>query len=443
MRSRWVSGVALACVVLGPATRADGPEFSSAQLRDDLAYLARALNDMPADLAHSADVPRLELAIRDLDAGLARPAVRDRDAAWRLFATLNPLLADGHLFVGFLDWRGETRAHLAAGGVLFPFEVRVTADCELRVRAALGGAASELTEAVIRRVERVSARTVCEELMARVHGDTRVFRADLLSRRFWFYYWKVFGAPAAFEIEFMDAQGARKIPGSAQLPQLLADEADFSRQFQLRIIAQASAAVLKLGTFAWPDKRQLFDFTRQSFEEIHRRHVSKLVIDLRDNGGGDDESWIEGVMPYIASRPFRTGSHLRKRVVVADAARHETVGDAVDAEIEDWFPPRPGPQRFKGRLYVLVGAGTYSSAVVMSNVVQDFGFGLLAGRGDSVRTRQSGGARRTTLPNCGLILVTPRFVMTRPSRSAEPRYLTPDILVEDSLTADEFARRLQ
>src|SRR5205085_6766295 len=114
-----------------------------------------------------------------------------------------------HLFVGFLDWRGDTRAHLAAGGVLFPFEVRVTADCELRVRAALGGAASEFMEAVIRRVERVSARTVCEELMVRVHGDTRVFRADLLSRRFWFYYWKVFGAPAAFEIEFMDAQGAR------------------------------------------------------------------------------------------------------------------------------------------------------------------------------------------------------------------------------------------
>jgi hypothetical protein len=442
MRSRWVSVLALACVLLGPATRADGPEFSSAQLREDLAYLARALHEMPADLAHSTDVPRLELAIRDLDARLARPAVRDRDAAWRLLATLNPLLADGHLFVGFLDWRAETRAHLAAGGALFPFEVRATPDCELRVRTALGGTTSEFAQAVIRRVERISARTVCEELMARMHGDTRVFRADLLSRRFWFYYWKVFGAPAGFEIEFMDAQGVRRIPGSTQLPQLLADEADFSRQFQLRVIAPASAAVLKLGTFAWPDKRQLFDFTRESFEEIHRQHVEKLIIDVRDNGGGDDESWIEGVMPYIASRPFRTGSHLRKRVVVADAARHETVGQTVDAQIDDWFAPHRNPLRFKGRLYVLVGTGTYSSAVVMSNVVQDFGFGLLAGRGDSVRTRQSGGARRTTLTNSGLIVVTPRFVLTRPSGATEPIYLTPDILLDDSLSPEELADRL-
>jgi hypothetical protein len=318
----------------------------------------------------------------------------------------------------------------------------VTAGCELRVRAALGGATSELAQAVVRRVERISARTMCEELMARVHGDTRVFRADLLSRRFWFYYWKVFGAPAGFEIEFMDAQGARKIPGSAQLPQLLADEADFGRQFELRVIAPASAAVLKLGTFAWPDKRQLFDFTRESFEKIRQQHVKKLIIDLRDNGGGDDESWIEGVMPYIASRPFRTGSHLRKRVVVADPARHEKAGDVVNVDIDDWFPPQRNPLGFKGRLYLVVGAGTYSSAVIMSNVVQDFGFGLLAGRGDSVRSQQSGGARRTTLPHCGLILVTPRFVVTRPSGSTEPRYLTPDVLVDDSLTTDELARRL-
>ena len=234
------------------------------------------------------------------------------------------------------------------------------------------------------------------------------------------------------------ARSGAALPRSAET----APNASLNRQFQLRVSEQSSAAVLKLGTFAWPDKRQLFDFTRESFEKIRRQHVTKLVIDLRDNGGGDDESWIEGLMPYIASRPFRTGSRLRKRVVVADPARHEVVGDAVDVEIDDWFPPRRSPLRFKGRLYLLVGAGTYSSAVVMSNVVQDFGIGLLAGRGDSVRTRQSGGARRTTLPNCGLILVTPRFVLTRPSGAAEPRYLTPDIFVDDSLTADELARRL-
>jgi hypothetical protein len=294
------------------------------QLRADLAQLDRALHDMPADLAHSADVPRLERAIHDMDAALANSPPLDRDAAWRLFATLNPLLADGHLFVGFLDWRGETRAHLAAGGTLFPFEMRVNATCELRVRAGLGGSATELAGLALRRVNGISAGTICERMLARAHGDTREFRADLLSRRFWFYYWKVFGAPAEYEIEFAGPQDARKIPGSAQLPQLLADETAFERQFQLQIVGRS--AVLKLGTFAWPDQAQLLDFTRAAFTRIRAAGVRTLIIDLRDNGGGNDEGWVDGVMPYIAARPFRIGSRLRKRVVVADPARDEQAG---------------------------------------------------------------------------------------------------------------------
>jgi hypothetical protein len=80
---------------------------------------------------------------------------------------------------------------------------------------------------------------------------------------------------------------------------------------------------------------------------------------------------------------------------------------------------------------VLVGSSTYSSAVVFSNVVQDFGFGKVAGVGDSVRAATTGGTRRTTLPNSGLIVVSPRFVLTRPSGKAEPTLLTPDIEVRD------------
>jgi hypothetical protein len=434
----------LACVVLSGACAArPGPQFTAAQVRDDLAALDRALHDMPPDLGRTISSDQLARAVQDLDETLASSPPLDRDAAWRLLARLNPLLADGHLFVGFVDWRGDTRTHLATGGVLFPFEVRMSPACELRVRSDAGGGPSGYLDSSIRRVNGISTRTICDQLMARAHGDTREFRADLVSRRFWFYYWKVFGAPAGFEIEFDGDAGVRRIPGSAQLPRLLADEANFERQFQLQLFAAQSTAILRLGTFAWPDKQQLFEFTHACFATIRAQHVKTLVIDLRDNGGGDDESWIDGVMPYIASRPFRAASRYRKRVVVADPSRHETVGSVVDGVIDDWFPARlANPLRFKGRLFLAVGSGTYSSAVVMSNVIQDFGFGLVAGRGDSVRTQQSGGARRTTLPNSGLIVVAPRFVMTRPSGSRDPPYLTPDIPLEDSLTAEEIARRL-
>jgi hypothetical protein len=96
--------------------------------------------------------------------------------------------------------------------------------------------------------------------------------------------------------------------------------------------------------------------------------------------------------------------------------------------METWFDPQPdNPLRFRGRVYVAVGPATYSSAVVMATVFQDFGIGKVIGSGDSVRANQSGGTRRTTLTNTGLIVVTPRFVLTRPSGAHQPLLLTPDI----------------
>ena len=76
-------------------------------------------------------------SLRRLEERLTEPLTRDE--AWKLFATLNPLLADGHLFVGIPNWRAEAEAHLAQGGTFFPLEVDVSDDGSVLVKAALGG----------------------------------------------------------------------------------------------------------------------------------------------------------------------------------------------------------------------------------------------------------------------------------------------------------------
>ena len=230
-------------------------------------------------------------------------------------------------------------------------------------------------------------------LLARVHGDTPKFRAALLSRRFWLYFWKVFGAPAAFDIGIAGEKAPRHIAGSTALPAVLADEDSFERQFRLELLPDHTA-LLTLSSFAWPDKARFLAFTHDAFGRMRAAGTKTLIIDVRANGGGNDEMWIEGVLPYLANKPYRWASRFRKRVVVADPARHEAVGDIVDGEVETWIPPQPdNPLRFAGKVYVLVGAATYSSAVVFSNVVQDFAFGTIAGQGRSGAVRATTGVR--------------------------------------------------
>lgn len=376
--------IAILASLTGGEARADAlpappPIFTSAQMRADLAQLRQALWEMPADLAHSVEPAKLDAALNTLDAKLEKSVPLTRDGAWREFATLNPLLADGHLFVGFTDWRGDVRAHLASGGTLFPWQIDVSPDCELTVHQdALSSYLPPHVNARLRGVNGVEAHDMCEQLMARVHGDTRTFRADLLSRRFWFFHWKVFGAPGGYAISLAPALGTPPKPkvdlgfntvaGSSAVPGLLAAEEEFRRQFNLQMIADdssgktASTAVLRLGTFAWPDKGEVLAFTRKSFESLKRSKAKTLIIDLSDNGGGNDDQWIEGVMPYLATKRWRTASSYRKRVVTPDPAKGEKAGDVVDGQMETWYDPQPDhPLRFGGDVQILVGPGTYSS----------------------------------------------------------------------------------
>ena len=170
------------------------------------------------------------------------------------------------------------------------------------------------------------------------------------------------------------------------MPELLTVEEKFDRQFELEYVADdkpgptTSTAILKLGSFAWRDKDQVLEFTRTAFESLQRWHIRNLIIDLRDNGGGNDDQWIEGVMPYIATKRWRTASTYRKRVVTRIRPGAKSWAPWSMARSRPGIPLQPdNPLHFSGDVYVAVGPGTYSSAVVMSTVIQDFGFGRVIG----------------------------------------------------------------
>ena len=64
-------------------------------------------------------------------------------------------------------------------------------------------------------------------------------------------------------------------------------------------------------------------------------------------------------------------------------------------------------------MYVLISPRTYSSAVLFTTVMQDYGFATLAGIGGGARSTQSGGIQNIKLPNTQMTMVVPRFVLDR------------------------------
>jgi len=432
MRPTWkaLAVIALTAVVYIPNGQAEPQRYTAPQVRADIDAIEVGIAQTHPDLAHSVQLTHVTQALLDL-----RRRVHDgmdQDAVWRELSTLNPLFADAHLFVTYPSWRGETQRHLEEGHTLFPFEVSVDPSGHVRILTELGGAPSPHMGATIDSINGMSARDIARGLLAHVHGDSLRFRADLLSKRWWFFYWKVHGAPTSFDIALQNSDAVPlRLPGSNSLPAMMIGEDDFDHNFAIELRPDG-VALMTVRTFSWSEPEAFFEFTRRWFQQMRTAGTRTLLIDVRQNGGGDDALWLKGLLPYIADRPYRWASRYTKRVLTDNPAKQERAGDVLSGSVDTWMsPPSDDPLHFDGEVYVLVGAGTYSSAVLFANTVQDFKFGTLVGEGSSVRTTQTGGIQRIELPNSALVLWSPRFVLTRPSGTPSPQWLTPDIEVAD------------
>jgi hypothetical protein len=401
--------------------------ISAQQLGEDAAFIRQTIARTHPDPGFSAAPDAVEAALDAI--GKTAPASMTRDQAWQRLAALNPLFADAHLFIGYPDWRAEATAHLASGGALFPYEVDLDDDGRLFIRAALGGGDTPLKGVRILAIDGVAADTAVAALLRRTHGDTTSFRTHLLAQRWWLYHWKMVGAGRQYRLTL--TQGERQwmadVPASTEVPAIVRDGGTFERQFGF-VSEPGCAALLTAGSFDYTFKDRFLALTRAAFARMQEERIATLFIDISGNGGGDDELWLDGLMPYLATQPYRTGSTYVKKVMEANAARGETAGQVVEGAIDTWRAPQSdNPLRFKGKVVVILGPGTYSSAVLFANVMHDFQFATLSGTGNTARRTQSGGIRQFILPHSGLALWAPRFVLSPPAGGRRDALLVPDV----------------
>jgi C-terminal processing protease CtpA/Prc len=120
----------------------------------------------------------------------------------------------------------------------------------------------------------------------------------------------------------------------------------FSREteLQLEIMKSENLALMSIPTFGYYDNKQKFyAFLDSAFEQVHRSEVRNLILDLRDNSGGD---------PICASRLL---SYLERQPAPYFA---HTYGG-----YEDLAKPIPisGKNAYAGNLYVLINGRCFST----------------------------------------------------------------------------------
>ncbi|MEM8608785.1 MAG: S41 family peptidase [Myxococcota bacterium] len=203
------------------------------------------------------------------------------------------------------------------------------------------------------------------------------------------------------------------------------------------------AVYLRVRTMAG-SVREYRDFFRDFFAELERANAPGLIVDFRDNDGGNT---LVGQMllSYLTRRPYRIFGEKRWRVSTpmqhhmrnmgpwADRYCNATPGEYI-REVPPLEPPPPVEHRFRGPSVLLIGPRTRSAAMMTANAARDFDLLPVLGTPTTSPPNFFGESYRYDLPHSGLraSISTAEFIRAN-GDSADPGTVAPHLEVPDRL----------
>jgi C-terminal processing protease CtpA/Prc len=438
-----------------PAERSFTPE----ELRADFIDLYSGLKSAHYDLYARASRSEYDRLHADMLADIRAPETRHSAARrFQRFAAFGRV-AHARIDDNYRAWG----AYLESGGRAFPLTIRFRGG---RAFVAGGGgtliAPGEELSAIHGRPIPGWLRTAIRNISA----DTDYMAGALLELDLAMVLWLELGPRDSFDatLRGKDGQNRRLRIAARTRDEMLAaaglepprlNLAASDRTFSIR---PGNVAYLRPGAFyniapgaADPyDNKAFRAFLDAAFERFLAAGATALIVDLRDNAGGDS-SFSDHMIAWFADRPFRFASAFRIRVspeaIESNRRRIETSGDAggvsgrfaalyaaakpgdsIDFPIPE-ARPREG-RRFGGKVFVLVNRNSYSNAVAVAATVQDYRFGNILGEETSDLATTYGAMETFTLKRTGIPVGFPKAYIVRPSGSLAPRGVVPDLAIE-------------
>ncbi|MEO1174822.1 MAG: S41 family peptidase, partial [Myxococcota bacterium] len=186
-------------------------------------------------------------------------------------------------------------------------------------------------------------------------------------------------------------------------------------------------------------------FVDSAFEMFLSARARALIVDLRNNPGGDS-SFSDPLVAWFAHRPFCFASSFRIRsseaAEASNRARLERTGGGGISEtyakrfaatphgevFELELPnTKPRTRRFPGPVFVLIDRASYSNAVSTAALVQDYGFATVAGEATADLATTYGAMEHFALPVTGLRVGFPKAHIIRPNGDPRPAGVVPDL----------------
>ncbi len=312
---------------------------------------------------------------------------------------------DGHIYIDTGKMRSllDTEV-LLKGGKLFPFQPIISGS-----RLFVPENSQGITEGS--EIVSINGNPVSEILRQMAEystGDTFFQRlSEFGTEGFSDYFYLAFGEAPQFQIGLKAA--SRSLAVTLPAVPLLSRE-NRAKPHDSAPCGEIASGLYLLRIDSFGGGKDFSTLIEEAFWKLENGKIPNLVIDLRNNGGGSTDALCE-LFSHLVDHDFRIYKMSRaRRSRLAEATGVEfddsaEYGKRTQYQVKSTFPG--GTDVYKGRLFVLVGPRTFSTAFDCAAMLRELRGAILVGEAPGGVMIQSGSHFRIPVLDRGMFITVP------------------------------------
>ncbi len=419
--------------------------FTRQQVLSDLAYLYESLHEAHYDVHTYTSQQNLLDNYHRVMASVSEDSLSYLQAT-NTFQSVASAINNGHTEVDF-----PVAAYLdyaQAGGTVFPLEIALE-DGRCFVRKNFSTDKSVAVGAEILSLDSISMEDVVAQLYPQISAERPYLKhAKIETYSFPRMHWRVFGSQDSYAVVVAQEGGdtvSHVLPAISVVNGYEAKREEVLNA-KMAVAFYREVAYLNPGNFSG-DEQAYRSFIDSAFTVINDHGGDKLIIDLRNNAGGDD-AFSDYLVSYLADKPFSWTSNftLKTSQLLKDHVRtsgdtssayaqailtHEN-GDVFEFEFED-YRPQPPNKRFTGKTFVLINRQSHSQSAVTAAQLQDYGWATIVGEETGDYPTLLASQFQFILPETNISVKVSKGMIVRVSGNRSPRGVIPDVPIKDHL----------
>lgn len=353
---------------------------------------------------------------------------------------------------------------LKEGGLSFPFTIKYDADhIFIDENYSSIKTISKGTELIA--INKIPISQIISDLTPYLRVRPNGFIGSTLEFNWARYLWLEYGFDKTFTISYIlpneDIIRTDRIDGIKKEPKRKKDLD--KAKFKFHIDQDRSLAVITLNTFEF-DFEEYDSLLSSSFKNIKDNELKNLIIDIRENGGGNG-NLINPLVDYLTDKPYITTSSSQIKTseatikcytthpvfinAIEQARKAEKDSEKflqfVDAFLENPagtitnFPkeeavPTINENRFTVNLYVLTSRHTFSAATGFCVTIKDNKIGSIVGEETSDNPTDFGCIMLFELPNTKINIQNSTLYSVRPAGYDDEHGIIPDFKVQSTFS---------